>query len=81
MRTTVGAAANSLETSLYFLSTGVTDSTPGMLSSAAPCSSDSSPMQPTMVRCSPRETVGAQPQLFDALADVVQLGVRDVGDG
>ena len=54
-RTIVRSTANSRDASLYGLSTGVTDSTPGSDRSGSSCSSDSSPMQPMIVRCSPRE--------------------------
>ena len=54
-RTMVRSAANSRDASLYGLSTGVTDSTPGSERSGTSSSSDSSPMQPMIVRCSPRE--------------------------
>ena len=55
-RTTVGSAANSRAASLKGFMMGVTLSTPGSERSAASCKRDSSPMQPTTVRSSPRET-------------------------
>ena len=54
-RTTVRFTANSREASLYGLSTGITDSTPGIERSGSSMRRVSSPMQPMMVRCSPRE--------------------------
>ena len=54
-RTSVEMAENSLDASLYGLSTGITDSTPGSERRGTSCSLASSPMQPMMVRRSPRE--------------------------
>ena len=54
-RTTDGAAANSRDASLYGLSTGTTSSTPGIERSGSSARRDSSPMQPMIVRSTPRE--------------------------
>lgn len=59
--TSVRAAANSREASLYGFVTGVTDSTPGSRRSGISRSASSSPMQPMTTRLSPRDTCVRMP--------------------
>ena len=73
-----GSTANSRDASLYGLSTGITDSTPGSERRGTSWSSASSPMHPMIVRCSPRERWVRMPAGFHALPDMVELVVGDV---
>lgn len=78
--TMVGSARNSRATCRYGLSTGMTFSTPARVARPTSASIRSSPIHPTIVRCSPRE-VCLKSGALDGFSDGVEFGVGDVWAG
>ncbi len=72
---TVFSRCNSRPTSLYGLRIGTTRSTPGSRSSGWSRSGASSPMAPMIVRSHAAGDVRREPEVLDALDDVVDLGL------